>query len=210
MRKMETPTQPSAIYAAPPAKKPKTVHVKLLVAALAFVFCIATLSAVANILLYEKSKSLATNITLLQTEFSNLNTDVSTQKSSLESLKSADIAAIKTDISQLKDTTQIPDAKFTISTLKQSFYDGYPDEDDYYGKATVTCSDASSNYEVLIKETLNSGGTQNVSSVHYYLIDVVNGSGPYYTHDWGDKGKLAMPDYTLEPLGFIKLVKGTN
>jgi len=202
---METPTPPNMIYAVPPAKKAMPLPVKLLIAALIVIFSIAVLSVLANILLNIKSNSLTGEITTLQAKVSSLSTDISAMQSKLGSITSVDIATIKSDVSQLKDVTNVPDIKFSISTLDLSFYSGYIYEDDYYGKAIVTCSDSSSNYEALLKETLNSGGTLDVDKVHYYLIDIVNGSGIHYTHDWADKGTLMRPDYTLEVLGFIKL-----
>lgn len=214
---MDMPTPPNMAYQvqAPMPKRKMSSSVRLLIVALVVIFCIASLSVVANLLLYLKSNALKSDlgarIDALQTkndglaaDLTALRTDNDALKGRLDTLESADIAAIRGDITKLQDVTKVPEIKFTISELKLTF-ESYTYEDDYYGEASVTCSDNTSDYLVLIKQTLNSGGTPGKDKVIYNFIDVVKGSGSYYTNDWNDKGKLVKPNYTIEVIGFLKL-----
>ena len=213
---MVMPTPPNMAYPVPPARQRMSPAARLLVVALVVIFCIATLSVVANILMFLKNNAqendLNGKISDLQSKNSSMSSDISalqadkaTLQGKLDSLESTDITAIKGDITQLQDATKVPDVKFTISSLDLTFDDYYSDIDYYYGNATITCSDISSDYEILVKQTLNSGGSPYKDKVEYSLINIVNGAGVYYTEDDAAKGKLIKPDYTLEVIGFIQL-----
>jgi hypothetical protein len=204
---MEMQYQPGMQYAMPPAKK--NTRVTLLIIALIVIFCIASISVATNIVLFEKLNSLKNDVSAeikdLQAKDSGMSTDMSALQGKVDSLTNVDISAIKTDITQLKDLTAVPDVKIKISSLSLTLDDSYQYTDYYDGEATITCSDTSSDYIALVKQTLNSGGTPGKSKVAYYLIDIESGTGTYYTSDYNTKGKLVRPYYTLEVLSFIKL-----
>lgn len=212
------------LHTAPPAGK-KTSVVLLLIA-LALLFCMVVLSLAAAVFLYvtgnnakadlsSRLESATNEIAVLKRNASGLENRLlaqETEKAALESrvntLADVDIAAIRGDITLLKDAAKDVNPGFYVSNLNLTFSDTDTNYDYYYGNATVTCGDNSAGYVVIIKQTWISGGTANRDTVQYFLIPVAGGTGKFYTTDWNDKGKLVKPSYNYEVVGFVKTTPG--
>lgn len=68
----------------------------------------------------------------------------------------------------------------------------------YSGSGTVTCTDATHNYYVLLQQTDKANG-----AIEQNIALVVNGTGEFTTYDTSLSDAKQKPDYEFKILGFI-------
>jgi hypothetical protein len=94
---------------------------------------------------------------------------------------------------------------YTISTSSSDYtYSTYV----YYdGTGSLTTSDTENDYIVVLKANRLYGGSTLGNSEYNIIVEVINGTGNFYTYDSGYDTEVTMPNYDFTVVGWVKLDK---